>query len=332
VHEHPARRHEIHHLTLCRNSIKTIVHVFDRMEAAVAGSCPMTARKITSLALLVTLIAGCSGGGHPRRTARPAPTPSFARLEQTFHARLGLFAVDTGSGRTVAYRADERFAHCSTFKALAVGVLLKRVPGTQLDQVVHYRSSDLVSHAPVTSQHVSTGMTLRALSIAALQVSDNTAANLISTRLGGPQGLQAALRGLGDQVTNVDRTEPGLNTATPGDTRDTSTPRALATDLRGLVLGDLLPAGPRGLLTGWLLGNTTGGPYVRAGVPSGWKVGDKTGTGGYGTRNDIAVAWPPTGAPVVISVLSDRGRQNAPSNDALIADATRQALAALGRG
>ena len=238
--------------------------------------------------------------------------------------------LDTGTGATVTYRADERFAYCSTFKVLAAGILLQRDTEAQLSHVVTYRAADLVYHSPITSRHAGTGMTLRALIAAALQYSDNTAANLLLRQLGGPRGLQAALRGLGDATTDADRYEPALSNAVPGDTRDTSTPRALGADLRQLVLGHVLPPGRRQALTSLLLGNTTGGRYIRAGVPAGWKVGDKTGNGGWGTRNDIAVAWPPRRAPVVISVLSRRHSADASSDDALIADATTAALTALG--
>jgi beta-lactamase class A len=237
--------------------------------------------------------------------------------------------LDTGTGRTVTYRADERFAYASTFKVLAAGTLLKRTTDDQLNRVVTYGASDLVHYSPITSRHVGTGMTLRDLIAAALQYSDNTAANLLLDQLGGPDGLQAELRGLGDTTTHVDRTEPALNEAAPGDIRDTSTPRALGTDLRRFVLGDVLPKNRRQLLMSWLLGNTTGGPYIRAGVPSGWKVGDKTGNGGYGTRNDIAIAWPTSGSPIVIALLSDRGSADASSDDALVADTTKAAVAAL---
>ena len=259
-----------------------------------------------------------------------AMSTALAPIEHRHHARLGVYAVDTGTGRTVAYRADERFAYASTFKALAAGILLDRATDAQLDHVVHYRESDLLEYAPITSEHVRTGMRLRDLIAAALRYSDNTAANLVMERIGGPHAVQAGLRRLGDTTTHVDRTEPSLNEATPGDIRDTSTPRVLATDLRRFVLGDVLPQSRRELLTGWLVTNTTGGPYIRAGVPSGWKVGDKTGNGGYGTRNDIAIAWPPGGgAPVDLAIQSDRGVKDAPSDDALIADATKAALAAL---
>ncbi|MFI9722017.1 class A beta-lactamase [Streptomyces sp. NPDC052396] len=295
-----------------------------------------TALSAASSLLTVTLLIGCdtgqSGAPAPSRTATTAPTTaSFKGLEQRFGARLGLYALDTGSGRQVTYRADERFAHASTFKALAVGALLRRTSDADLDKVVTYGPKDLQKWAPVTSQHTDTGMRLRDLADAAMRYSDNTAANLILDHLGGPPGLQRQLRELGDTTTNTNRPEPALNEATPGDTRDTSTPRALAGDLRRLALGDVLSPGRRRLLTDWLVGNTTGGPYIRAGVPTGWKVGDRTGNGGYGTRNDIAVAWPPHGGrPVVIVVLSDRGKANAASDDALIAETTRAALKSLG--
>ncbi|WP_327706475.1 class A beta-lactamase [Streptomyces decoyicus] len=303
-----------------------------------------TALSAATLVLASGLLSGCtgsSGTGSDRPASSTASTPAdsaasreraakaLAQVERRFHARLGVYMLDTGTGRTVTYRAGERFAHASTFKALAAGVVLKRSTDAELNRVIHYSASDLEDYAPITKRHVGKGMTLRDLVKAALQYSDNTAANLLLDQLGGPAGLQKALRGTGDTTTRVNRTEPALNEAKPGDTRDTSTPRALGTDLRGFVLGDVLPEGRRQLLTSWLRGNTTGGPYIRAGVPSGWKVGDKTGNGGYGTRNDIAIVWPTSGAPIVVAVLSDRGSKDAASDDALIKDATKAGLAAL---
>lgn len=255
---------------------------------------------------------------------------AFAGLESEYHAQLGLYAVDTGTGRTVAFQADQRFAFCSTIKVFAAGELLRTETDAQLGQTVSYSASDLVDYSPVTSRHVADGMSLTSVMSAAIEVSDNTALNLMLGRLGGPSGLQSALRSLGDSTTNVDRTEPTVNSALPGDVRDTSTPRAMAGDLRAFVLGDALPADRRALLTSWLKANTTGGPYIRAGVPAGWIVGDKTGNGDYGTRNDIAVLWPTHGAPIVIAVLSNRGSENASSDDGLIADATKLALGQLG--
>jgi beta-lactamase class A len=265
----------------------------------------------------------------PAASTPPAGDGALRDLERQYGARLGVYVIDTGTGHTIAYRADERFAHASTFKALLAGVLLRRRTDADLRRVVHYQRSDLLEYAPITADHVSTGMTVAELMAAALQYSDNTAANLLLADLGGAKALERELRALGDTTTTADRIEPMLNDAVPGATRDTSTPRGLGEDLRKLLLGDALPVARRTMLTDWMLGNTTGGPYIRAGVPSGWRVADKTGSGGYGTRNDIAVLWPASGAPIVLAVESDRGRPDATSDDALIADATRAVLAKL---
>lgn len=274
---------------------------------------------------------GAGSASASASAASAAQQAAFAQLESQFSATIGVYAIDTGTGQTVTYQADTRFAYCSTMKAFAAEVLLQRDTDSQLQQTVHYSTSDLVDYSPVTSLHVTTGMTLNAIMTAAIEVSDNTAYNLMLQQIGGPTALQTALRNLGDKTTNVNRTEPTVNSATPGDPRDTTTPRAIAADLRAAVLGtDLTPA-RRTQLTAWLVGNTTGGPYIRAVVPADWKVADRTGNGDYGTRNDIAVLWPAGGgAPIVLAVLSHRGTAAAPSADALIADATKIVIAALG--
>lgn len=261
--------------------------------------------------------------------AAAVPSPDFARLEAKYDARLGVYALDTGTGRSVEHRADERFGYASTFKALAAAAVLAATATAELDQVVPYTKADLVPHSPITERHAGEGMTLRELADAAVRYSDNTAANLLLARLGGPAGFERALRDVGDQVTDPERTEPHLNEAAPGDRRDTSTPRALATSLRAYVLGDALSAEDRALLIEWLKGNTTGDRLIRAGVPDGWQVGDKTGSGGYGTRNDIAVLWPPDGAPMVLAVLSSRDKKNARHRDELIAEAATAIVRAL---
>ncbi|MFF3624714.1 class A beta-lactamase [Streptomyces sp. NPDC002467] len=267
-------------------------------------------------------------------TAGPSVAPSddaFARLEQEFDARLGVYAFDTGSGRVVEHRADDRFAFASTYKALAAGAVVRKNSPRRLERVLRYSRDDLVAHSPVTEQHVGTGMTLRALCDAAVRHSDNTAGNLLFRDLGGPRGFQRALAGLGDRTTRADRWETALNQATPGDLRDTSTPRALATDLHAYALGDTLGAEGRALVVDWLRRNTTGDALVRAGVPADWRVGDKTGTAEYGTRNDIAVLWPPHREPIVVAVLSSRATPDAEHDDRLIARAAEAVVAALRR-
>ena len=299
-----------------------------------------------SLGLVGASLTGCASAvstspaaaSKPATTASATTTPSadtgdpaaFTQLASRYHAQLGVYALDTGSGRSVAFQADQRFAFCSTIKALVAGELLRRETDAQLNQTITYTAADLVDYSPVTSQHVKDGMSLTAVMTAAIEVSDNTALNLMLKQLGGPATMQAALRGMNDTTTNTDRDEPTLNSALPGDVRDTSSPRVMAEDLRTYVLGDALTPQRRALLTSWLDANTTGGQYIRAGVPAGWKVGDKTGSGDYGTRNDIAVVWPPQGAPIVIAVLSHRDGKDANSADGLLADATKIALQRLG--
>ncbi|MER7586486.1 class A beta-lactamase [Micromonospora sp. NPDC127501] len=286
----------------------------------------------------VLSLAACSPAGaaeQPKRdSAVAAPTSSapdreqeFRQLEEKFDARLGIYAIDTGTGRTVQYRADERFAYASTFKALAAAEILDETTDAELDRVVRYSADDLVTYSPITEQHVAEGMTLRAISDAAVRYSDNTAANLMLRHLGGPQRFEKELREIGDKVTDPARYETELNEGRPGDRRDTSTPRAMAGSLRAYTVGDALEPSDRNTLNGWLRGNTTGAALIRAGVPDGWVVGDKTGSGGYGTRNDIAVIWPPNRAPIVLAVLSSRDEKDADYDDALIAEATRVVMA-----
>jgi beta-lactamase class A len=286
---------------------------------------------------------GPAASGSPTASAdstpAPGPTasdPRFAALEAEFDARLGVVATDTGTGKTVVYRPDERFAYASTHKALTAALVLRSRTLAELDAPVAYTAADLVSHSPVTELHVDTGMSLREVCEAAVRFSDNTAANLLYRELGGPEAVEAALAAVGDTVTQVDRTETALNEAVPGDPRDTSTPAALAADLQRFALGDALGAGASGdakraVLADWMAGNATGDMLIRAGVPAGWSVGDKSGTASYGTRNDIAVATPPSGAPIVIAVMSSRGTADADTDDALIAEAARVAIDALRR-
>ncbi|GAB3207407.1 class A beta-lactamase [Marinactinospora thermotolerans] len=295
-------------------------------------------------ALALAPLAGCSTADEPVSPAAAespiaagsasdrsdAHAGDFERLEGEFDARLGVYAIDTGSGETVTHRADERFAYASTIKALQVGAVLQQNTLEEMEEVVTYDEEDLVTYSPITEQHVDTGMTLREVSDAAVRYSDNTAANLLFEELGGPAALDAALEGIGDDVAEVVRIEPELNATAPGDTRDTSTPRAMADSLRAYALGDVLPADERAVLTDMLKGNTTGDALIRAGVPDDWEVGDKTGAADYGTRNDIAILWPPDEDPIVVAVMSDKDTPDAEYDDALIAEAAQVVVEALG--
>ncbi|MFF3553718.1 class A beta-lactamase [Streptomyces tsukubensis] len=253
---------------------------------------------------------------------------AFAVLEKEFAARLGVFAVDTGTGRTVLHRPDERFAYASTCKAFIAAAMLRKFSLREMQRRVTYGPEVLQPHSPITERNVGKdkGMTLSELCDATVRYSDNAAANLLFDELGGPRGLQTELRSVGDRVTRCDRYEVELSDAVPGDPRDTSTARALATDLRTYVLGNALPPEKRAVLTDWLKRNTTGDNVIRAGTPDGWQVGDKTGTGGYGTRNDIAIVWRPDAAPIAIAVLSRKDVKGAEHQDALIARAAEVAL------
>ncbi|TQK18568.1 beta-lactamase class A [Microbacterium sp. SLBN-154] len=295
-----------------------------------------------SLALVAPACATSAPGGasptsSPSRTDAAAPTPSAAptidvtdelsSLEEQYDARVGVYAVDTGTGETVAHRADERFAYASTFKALLAAVVLQQVD--DLDQQVAYGADALVTYSPVTEQYAGSGMSVADLAEAAVRVSDNTAANLLLDQIGGPEGLAAALTAAGDDTTRPERREPELNTAVPDDPRDTSTPRALAETLRGFALDGGLSEDDAATLIDWMSGNATGDTLIRAGAPSGWDVADKSGTGQYGTRNDLAIVWPPDGEPIVVAVLTTRGVEGATTDDALVAAAAATALEAL---
>ncbi len=296
-------------------------------------------RALLAAATLLPL-AGCgdaSGRSAPaasptpgRRTAGSPDSSRFAALEREYGARLGVYALATGTGVTVSYRADERFAFCSTFKPLAAAAVLHRYPLSHLDKHVTFTRTDVDSISPITKNHIATGMTVRQLCDAAIRYSDGTAGNLLMRDIGGPAQLTAYLRELGDSTSRMDEYEPELNRGTPQDPRDTTTPRAIAADYRELVLGDALTADRRALLVDWLERSTTGGKRVRAALPTSWRVADKTGTGDYGRANDIAIVWPPHTAPLVLAVMSDRPGYGTPPQDALIAEATKRIVSALG--
>ncbi|QNG62022.1 class A beta-lactamase [Bacillus sp. PAMC26568] len=295
------------------------------------GSIGMNFSKIKIAAGVLTigalLFAGCSNSQSAAQPTKEEPVDAgFKNLEKEYEARLGVYALDTGTNKSVSYRADERFIYASTHKALAVGALLQKKSIEDLDERTTYTEEDLVNYNPITEKHLNKGMTLKELSDASIRYSDNTAGNLIFEAIGGPAGFKEALRGIGDKVTEPERIEPDLNNVKPGETRDTSTPKALVESLQAFTLGDALPAEKQNLLIDWLKRNTTGDALIRAGVPEGWIVGDKTGAGSYGTRNDIAVIWPPKGSPIILAVLSSRDEADAEYDDELIAKATEEAL------
>lgn len=293
----------------------------------------MITRRAALVGAGLAVLGGCAPSEPP-----PAPAPTLlaeppmalAGLEQRSGRRIGLLAVDTGSGRAVAHRADERVLMCSTAKVLIVAAVLERARTEPdlLERTIRYTRADLLEYAPTTERFVDTGMTVAALCEAAIVVSDNTAANLLTGVLGGPAATTAFVRTLGDTTTRLDRLEPELNETGPGDERDTSTPAAMVADLRRLVLSDALDPAGRDRLTGWMVATTTGTEQIRAGLPRGWRVGDKTGSGAQSENNDVAVAWPPGRAPWVIAVFTTPTDPGSTNGRATIADATRIATAA----
>jgi beta-lactamase class A len=253
-------------------------------------------------------------------------TAPFAAIEKETGGRLGVAGLDTNSGRGFSHRPDERFAMCSTFKLLAVSALLARVDRHKVDikRRIRFTVVDVIEGSPITKDHADgDGMTLAELCAAALDYSDNTAANLLLKELGGPAAVTAFARAIGDPVTRLDRTEPTLNEATPGDPRDTTTPAAMLANLRTLLLGKTLMPASRDRLINWMIACKTGGARLRVGLPQDWRIGDKTGSGDHGTANDIAIIWPPKRKPILVAVYLTETTVTPDQQNAAIAEVAR---------
>nr|WP_320131555.1 class A beta-lactamase [uncultured Holophaga sp.] len=266
-----------------------------------------------------------------------ATPPGFVRalrsLEQRRGGRIGVAVLEPGRGLRLAYRAQERFPLCSTFKLLEVGLVLQRVDaGTErLERRIPLHRADLLPHSPVCSARVGEGtLKVGELCEAAITVSDNAAGNLLLEGLGGPQGLTAGLRHLGDGVTRLDRREPDLNENRPGDPRDTTTPEAMARSASRLIEGPVLTPASRRRLRAWMAGCTTGGNRLRAGLPSSWRVLDKTGTGPRGAVNDVALVERPGSPTLLLAVYTSGGRGDLAEQEAVLVAVARLVAAELG--
>jgi beta-lactamase class A len=304
--------------------------------AALIAPAFVQAPERTRRSLLAALGAAGLAGAGPGLVGAAVGTPDFAaaigRIEADVGGRLGVAALRLGDGLRLAHRADERFAMCSTVKLLIVGAVLARVDRGQesLARAVAYSQADLLGYAPVSRAHLGEGaLSVKALCEAAVTVSDNTAANLLLASLGGPVAITQFARGLGDGVTRLDRNEPTLNTAIPGDPRDTTSPRAMLADLRALALGEALSRASRALLVSWLVATRTGLARIRAGAPTDARIGDKTGTGDNGSTNDVAVIWPSHGGPILLSVYATGSSAPTPAIERAIAEAARTACGVL---
>jgi beta-lactamase class A len=301
---------------------------------------------LTRRAIAAAAVWDVLGRALPARAQAPAATQpvasdamsrrsqeALAALESSNGGRLGVVALDTGSGHRIGYRAEERFAMCSTHKFLTASAILTLVDQRQmkLDRRVPYGQTDLLEYAPITRKHVDTGyMTVDALCVAAIEWSDNTAANLLLGLIGGPRGWTRYARSIGDGISRLDRIEPALNTAISGDPRDTTTPDTMVHDLNLLLVGQALSDASRTRLENWMLDSKVTGNLLRAGLPNGWRVGDKSGSGEHGTRNDIGIIVRPGAAPIVAAVYYTGSIEPASSREEVIAKVGRIIAQSLG--
>jgi beta-lactamase class A len=277
-------------------------------------------------------LAGCAlrAPAGPRAAyVAPPDDPRFAAIEARVGGRVGVAAWNTGTDAWLGHRRNEAFAMCSTFKWLLAAQHLKMSESAAgwMDEVMQFGPGDMLDHAPVARQHIARGyMSNEEMCAAIVEVSDNTCANLLLIPAGGPEGFTQFLRSNGDGVTRLDRNETALNENLPGDPRDTTTPDVMARTLQRFLIEDgVLNAANREKLIGWMIASTTGLSRLRAGLPSDWRVGDKTGTStaAHNATNDVAIAWPPGGAPIVITSYLSESAVDLDARNAAHADIAR---------
>ena len=275
--------------------------------------------------LIAALLASPALALARRGPAPPSLESEVLRLEKHSGGRLGFALLDTGTGQRYAHRGDERFPMCSTFKLLLVAAVLRQVEAGEesLSRRLAIRQEDLVPWAPFSEKRVGADASIEELCAAAMTQSDNVAANLLLPLIGGPPGIGVFAKRLGDAHTRLDRRETELNSAIPGDERDTTTPLAMLGNLQALLLGEALIPATRSKLEGWMRANTTGGGRLRAGLPQDWQVGDKTGSGANGTINDIAILWPPGRKPLLVASYLTGSKLYPESGDAVHASLAR---------
>lgn len=275
------------------------------------------------------VLGGCAlalPGPAIRAEAVQGAASRLRELEQKHGGRLGVSILDTANGQRVGRHGGERFLLCSTFKLLAVAAVLARVDSglEHLDRRVIFGQEAVLAYAPVTGRRVGApGMSVAELCAAAITVSDNTAANLLLASMGGPGAATRFVRGIGDQVTRLDRIEPDLNVGSPGDERDTTTPDAMLATMQTLLLGSVLAVPSRDRLLAWLRASRTGVDQLRAGLGAGWTAADKTGSGSHGETNDVAVFWPPQRQPILVTAYYVHATQPLAQRHAVLAEVGR---------
>ncbi|WP_343521249.1 class A beta-lactamase [Sphingomonas sp.] len=254
------------------------------------------------------MIAGATALAAFPTAALAQKKSALERIRDETGGRLGLAVYDSGTGRRYFDGAEARFAMCSTFKVPLAAAVLARADRGEIDlsREIRFSEADLLDHAPVVKANLAKGaLPIETLLQAAVEVSDNSAANLVFGQISGPRGLTKFIRSTGDILTRSDRDEPTLNIVRNGEVRDTTTPQAMLWLLNALLLGETLSPASRAKLTGWMEASPTGKERLRAGLPKSWRVGDKTGTSGEGYVNDVAIAVPPGRKPILITCYID---------------------------
>ncbi|MFI6540612.1 class A beta-lactamase [Nonomuraea sp. NPDC050547] len=291
----------------------------------------------SATAVLTAAASLASASPAHARTAQTDLERKLRELEKSYDGRIGAAAIDLATGKTIGYRANERFPFNSMFKAYACAAVLRKARDTDpglLDRVQRWKPEEVLENSPETREYTDTGMTPAQFCRAAVTKSDGFAGNMLLKQIGGPAGLTRYFRSLGDRHSRLDRFEPHLTEWKPGEVRDTSTPAAAAAGLSKVTAGNALHPDDRKRLIGWLRASLTGAERIRAGLPKNWTVGDKTGTGGasnYGTANDIAIAWPPRSkAPIIISIFTNRNTNGVSPDQKVIATTATELAKALG--
>lgn len=319
------------------------------------GHAPKGRTKLgVSVLAISTMFAGAACGAESKTVSgeRVAQTGAAAapltpgavqqelrKLETSYQGRIGAYAIDTGTGKTVGYRTHERMPSNSTFKAILCGAVLHKARTTDpglMSRTLHWTKADVIDSSPVTGkeENIRNGLTVAQLCEATITTSDNTAANvLLKQVVGGPAGMTRYYRSLGDPTGRLDGYETELNHWNPGEKHDTVMPAFMARDLEKLTLGKALVPEDRQQLATWMKATITGDERIRAGVPKGWTVGDKTGTadGWYAAADDIAIAWPPSGAPVIIAIYTHRDAKDAKFDNRILAQTTTVLMRGLGK-